>query len=395
MAMGMEVEIHRRITNAAGDTLDGDTPLFWHCWFNLVSDKIAPGGGAAFSNMEFVLGHFDQKTVAPAVALTKLTRRVQEMRSIWTQLYAQTGRLGTVVPREQPDHALTYHDDPEHGRTEGLLVGPSLAADDQLLYVHYTVGFAPLQWRDMLRGVAAVARPDNAASRARTHVLNGLAVASAIVESLDEAVRGSMPVAAATELVREELIGHLALVYMHAGVFIDRTLTLHLESLRRRAVRQARIAAVAQQLGFESGQPKNKIAALPRADLAQLFGVLSQASREVLSENIDVILDGLARKFEETHQLDFPEGFELESPEDGSATLGEFVRAGLDGADRISQQVLFGGMNLVGVDDSVPSHPMIPFEFRSIYAGRVSWAQLLIDATKILNWSRDPRQILA
>ncbi|ASR56103.1 hypothetical protein [Cellulomonas sp. PSBB021] len=78
----------------------------------------------------------------------------------------------------------------------------------------------------------------------------------------------------------------------------------------------------------------------------------------------------------------------------GSASLGDYVRAGLGSGVQVSQQVLFGGMNEVGIDRSNPAQPLVPFEMRSMFKHRVTWDQLETDAIKVLRWSRDPEHVV-
>ena len=75
-----------------------------------------------------------------------------------------------------------------------------------------------------------------------------------------------------------------------------------------------------------------------------------------------------------------------------AASLEDYLKAGLGSGQHFTQQVLFGGMNEVGIDASIPNKKLLPLEFRSIYKHRISWDELKADAVKILKWSRNPQQ---
>ena len=388
MAMGFEAEIHRRITDGHNTRLDGDTKLLQHPWFKLVSDKLTRSG-VKFSNMEFVVAHFDQYTVAEPTAITALTDRIAAIQAMSTQLYANVGQLGIVVPTQQGAHQIQFRNDPTYGPTQNLLVAPSPGADDNLLYVHYTVGFPPSDWQAMLAGVLTRQRGDGTYTRSHTHLTDGIAVAAATVTAFN------LDIAAAVHqhggnlaAVGQELHGHLALLYMHAAVFVDRTLDLALADLQGNHASQVKIANVTAQLDYGLQQPKNKIAALPRTSLASMWGLLSPAARAVLTAKANDVLTAFSDKIEAEHDLDFPENYQLTNAM-GTASLGDFITAGLDGQTPYSQQILFGGMNEVGVDNSVNGRPTVPFEFRQIFGGRVDWATLQHNATSVLRWSRD------
>lgn len=389
--MGMEAEIRRRVTDDDETVLAGDTRLLSHPWFRLVSDKMSAADGQ-YSNMEFVLKRFDQKTPAQAGALASLNERLDAMESVWTQLYATTGTLRVVVPPTQGAHTLMYYNVPAYGDTEDLLVAECPDDDDEgEMYVHYTVGFTPLEWHRMLTGISGVVVDDDEVSRAKTHLTNGLAVAATITDGLTDEIRALEDQPHAASLVREELVGHLALLYMHTVVWVERTLEKQLEELEDADDRdEDKIEAVNQQLPFGRGQVKNKIAALPRATLSQLYGVLSESAQAVLAAESETVLDAFAAKLEAAHGLDLPEKYILDSPADGSAALDEYIGAGLGNGRRISQKVLFGGMKEVGVDTSIDGLNLIPFEFRGLFTPGVDWAGLKRDARKVMEWSRNP-----
>jgi hypothetical protein len=392
--MGFEVEIHRRITDASSTRLNGDTKLLRHPWFTLVSDKLTRNH-VKFSNMEFVVAHFDQYTVPQLAAVPALTDRIAAIQAMRDQLYAADGPLGNVVTTQQGAHQIQFYNDPTYGQTQNLLVAQCPGDDDNRLYVHYTVGFPPSEWEAMLAGILTRSRADGADSRARTHLTNGIAVAATTVTALNAAI-GTAVNQHGGQLadVQRELRGHLALLYMHAAVFIDRTLDLKLKELQNSHAAQAEINNVTAQLPFGRKQPKNKIAALPRTSLANMWGLLSQAARAVLAANVDPVLNAFADKFENAHGLDFPDNYKLVSPIGTTASLVEFITAGLDGQAQYSQQVLFGGMNEVGVDNSVVNRPTVPFEFRQIFGGRVDFPTFQQNATSVLHWSRDLTQAL-
>ena len=388
MAMGFEAEIHRRITDGQNTQLAGDTKLLQHPWFKLVSDKLTRNQ-VSFSNMEFVVAHFDQYTVGQGAATTALNNRIAAIRAMWNELYANVGPLGNVVQLQQGVHQIQFRVDPVYGATQNLLVAPSPDVDDNRLYVHYTVGFPPSDWQAMLAGILTRQRPDGTYSRAHTHLTDGIAEAAATVAAFNaDIVMAVNNHGGNLAAVQRELRGHLALLYMHAAVFVDRTLNLELAALQQGNTPQAKINNVTAQLNFGLKQPKNKIAALPRASLASMWGLLSTAAQAVLVAKADDVLTRFADKIENEHDLDFPENYQLVSPM-GTASLGAFITAGLDGQAQYSQQILFGGMNEVGVDNSDPNRPTVPFEFRQIFGGRVDWATFQQNATSVLLWSRN------
>lgn len=393
MALGFEAEIFRKITNHNDIVLTGDTELLNHPWFRLVSDKFDAGNGQ-YSNMEYVVRHFDQLAGTDQNAADAIGDRVGALLLMDDELYAGQNTLVNLVTDPQPGgHPIHFYIDPVYGDTGNLRVRNCPGHDQRMLHIHYTVGFAPSQWRAMLEGIRAVTRADANDVRALTHLTNGLAVADTTVNvTLNGAIAGTGGHAAA---VRTELRGHLALLYMHAMVWIDRTLSVQRDHLQgAHLVDQAKLNRVLNQLHFGNGQVKNKIAALPRATLAQMYGVLSAASRQVLSANVDAVLNALATKVENAHGLDFPDNYQLVSAVAGTTSLVNYITSGLNGQNGISQQVLFGGMRETGVDNTIPGHAMVPFEFRSLFAAQVTWADLRFDAIKVTRWSRDLTRVL-
>ncbi|MEV0646278.1 hypothetical protein AB0I28_13540 [Phytomonospora sp. NPDC050363] len=392
MAMGFEVEIRRRITDNNQTVLIGDTELVQHPWFRLVSDKFNPGNGQ-YSNMEYVVGRFDQMAGTDQNAADLVTDRVRAMLMMNDELYAGEDLLANLVSNPQAgNQAINFYINATYGNTGNLRVRDCPANDDLRLYVHYTVGFEPSEWRTMLERIRPVVRPDSTQDRARTHLDDGLAVADHIVTNVVNGPINATGGQAAA--VRTELRGHLALLYMHATVWIDRTLTLQRNGLQAANAAQARITNVVNQLPFEGGQPKNKIAALPRARLSQMYGLLSAQSRQILAANVDPVLDAFSTKVETRHGLDFPDNFQLNNAVAGTTSLAVYITSGLNGQNGISQQVLFGGMNETGVDNATHGHPRVPFEFRSLFAARVTWADLRLDALKVAGWSRDQNRVL-
>lgn len=378
MAMGFELEMHRRITDANADNLPGDTRLLEHPWFRLVSDKVTIGG-VRISNLEFVTEHFDQYTVSAVAAQNMLADRIRALRATRDRLYGATGRLDAVLAGLTPENMPLQF----KGNWGGAVVGPCPGADDNLLLAHYTVGFPPGQWRQMLGGIFTVIRADSTRNRARTHLESALAMADAFVHT--NAGHINDPVAAT------ELRGHIALLYMHAAVWVDRTLTLALEELENSSnPDQDKIDNVTDQLDYGTKVPKNKIAALPRATLSELHDLLSDPAKQFLLAESEEVLNAIAAKLEQRHGLDLPEGYILKNDDAGKATLGQFLNAGMGTQTVYSQQILFGGMKEVGIDASQPLRPVIPFEIRQIYAGRVSWDDFSRDAARVLAWSRDP-----
>lgn len=73
--------------------------------------------------------------------------------------------------------------------------------------------------------------------------------------------------------------------------------------------------------------------------------MLDPAAQGYLSANVEEILDTFSDHLGEKLGVDLTEGYSLTSddPAVGSASLGEYVRAGLGSDEQVSQQVLFGG----------------------------------------------------
>ncbi|WP_285663174.1 hypothetical protein [Actinorhabdospora filicis] len=376
--MGFELEMHRRITDSNADNLPGDTRLVEHPWFRLVSDKVTIGG-QQISNLEFVTEHFDQYTVSAVAAQNALDDRIRALRSTRDLLYGATGRLDALLANHAPENmAIQFV---KNGGT--AIAGPCPGVDDNRLLVHYSVGFPPSQWRQMLGGIHTVIRDDSARNRAKTHLTNALAAADTLVHANAATINNA---AAGTELR-----GHIALLYMHAAVWVDRTLNLALRDVRKeRPINQNKIDNVDNQQPYGTKVPKNKIAALPRAMLCELHELLSDPAKQFLADEKEAVLNAIATKLEQQHGLDLPEGYVLESDEHGEASLGDFLGAGFGSNNEYSQQILFGGMKEVGIDRAQMARPVIPFEIRQIYASRVTWDEFSQQAARVLAWSRNP-----
>ncbi len=424
-AMGMEVETRRAIQTPGGEKIkQGDTKILEHEYFTLVTDKFS-----GYSNLEFVMKHFDQLSGTQAEAIAELKKRIAAMRNLAGELYANEGKLSLLVTggigntrsdiykSEQVDYSV------DGARTKFKSSDAKIAnapEDDNKLYVHYTVGFEPKYLFEVVKDIQKATRDDTDSARPKTHAENAIAIAPDIVATVD--------VSTLSDDEKEELRGHLALLYMQMIVFVERTVDLQADyledqkesyttriktinkeikdkgkstaSLRKRLKSyqdnlrrvKKKLADIAPQLAFNKGQPKNKIAALPRASLADIFGALSPNVQGVLTNNKETILDHFSDYIEREFKLDFNEGFVLESPIGEEASLGQYVRAGLTGTRQISQQVLFGGMNEVGIDTSIPGKSLLPLEFRSIFEQRVTWDELTDHAQRILKWSRDPKR---
>jgi hypothetical protein len=430
--MGLEAETRRVLNAPDGTTIsEGDTKVIEHEYFTLVTDKFRKT-----SNLEFVMKHFDQLAGTEPEAVLALKTRIDAMQALHNQLYAQTCRLGNVVPELGPNPTDIYSPQQvsykvskrksQNFDSSDATVNASPHGDDTKLYVHYTVGFRPAHWLKMVRGVHQHSRPDTTHSRAST-------IASA---ALDLAGASTLHGLTADEL--EQARGHIALMYMQLSVWSDRTASLQeasrkkqrnaaarevarLESeiekvkrdktlniltreaeltplekalkLKKRSLarRDQRLTLVQTAMEFGTGQVKNKILALPRASLAQMYGTLAPNVQRELSANAENILNALSEKLETEFGLDLNEECSLDSDNGESATLGDFLKAGLGSGTQISQQVLFGGMSEVGVDNGSGTNPnLVPFEFRSMFEHRVSWGELRTSATDLLKWSRNP-----
>ena len=425
--------MRRVIKNPANQFIDeGDTQLIDHQYFTLVTDHFQ---GA--SNMEFVMKHFDQLTGNEAEAIAALTNRIQAMHAFAQQLYAHNNRRLGDIPgvghgpldayRPNPVDYTDKLRNPIRFNSQDAVVDASPEPDDNRLYVHYTVGFHPRHWLKMVRDIHAVTRPDTDSNRPAT--LAG--------HALDLLNNYNNPRLSPAEI--QEARGHLALMYMEMSVWVDRTVDTGmkrakfirkkyreevekikqeiadikgnphlnflqkdsmLEPLRKKLKRKKailllkhnKVQAISDAKQYSKGQPKNKIAALPRAKLSQRFAILSANVQRELQESQEEILNMFAEHLERTLNLDLNESVVLENERLGiEEELGDFLKAGLGSGRAITQQVLFGGMNEVGIDNSSAANPnLLPLEFRNIYNHRVTWEELLADAIKVLRWSRDP-----
>ncbi|HEX7286310.1 MAG TPA: DUF4157 domain-containing protein [Candidatus Angelobacter sp.] len=452
-AMGMEVETRRKITSPAGEKIKGDIRILEHPYFTLVTDSFK-----GYSNLEFVMKHFNQLAGSEGDAIAELQRRIAAMKSLAEQLYAGEGRLGDVVANIGTGFGdiytparVEYNETPtkriDFQSEESLIAGGPDRFEDGKLYVHYTVGFEPKHWFKMVKDIHARTRKDTSSSRAKTQAGHAITAAGLVLDKIDTS--------SLNDTEREELRGHLALLYMQMAVFIERTMDLEWNRLKKifkgtkekleqdihkaerriaaidikikrvdkdeslnivqkdetlKKLRKSKrtlekvvtgkneiltrdrrkIKTIEKQLEFGKGQQKNKIAALPRATLSEMFAALSPKVQLVLQAKRESIVDTFAEHLESSVRLDLTENFELESPTREKATLIQYLNAGLGSGQRISQQVLFGGMREVGIDTSVMGKKLLPLEFRSIFDKRVTWDEMEAHAIKILKWSRDP-----
>jgi hypothetical protein len=430
--MGMELEMKRKILGRDGlPVAAGDTKVVKHDDFKLVTDHFS-----GYSNLEFVMKHFDQHADTADNAVAELRRRLLSMHALYQHIYHSNRRLDAI-----PGAGVNPHDTYRLGR---IGAGPtaysageaSVAAapvDDLKLYVHYTVGFQPKHWKKMVQDVAGATRGDTDKARPKTHATNALGAIPGA-----EAAVGNPPLAGDAQL---ELQGHLALLYMQMMVFAERTLSEQRPELRRiltesrrkrkaladeyarvdagplgllakatkldeieqkwnrrkRLTRQhaAKLKSLDDQLVYGTGQVKNKIAALPRASLADMYGALSGPVQARLSAGgvADAVLDAFSTHLWTTLKLDLNEYFELESPAHIVASMRDYLLAGFGSGQQFTQQVLFGGMNEVGIDRGRMDRTLLPLEFRSLFNHYVDWNEVAVDAEKVLRWSRDPENV--
>lgn len=431
-AMGMELETRRAVVGPDGNPIStGDTTLLEHPYFTLVTDHF---GG--YSNLELVMKHFNQLAGTESQAIEALTQRLVAMKALTDQLYASTRKIGAIpgVGTGLTDLYAPKHVGPLVGGYSATEASVAPApVDDGKLYVHYTVGFEPKDWFAMVKAVRDATRDDTEKSRPKTHA--GYAI-SAVPVVLDR-----INTTALTSGQREELRGHLALMYMQMSVFTEKTMNMQLPALKKQHARHKKkadevrseiarvkkdkslnllerdnlleplrkelkrlavpekktadkMASIDAQSKYGTGMQKNKIAALPRATLNQMYGALAVAVQKVLRDNSEAILEAFSDHLEATLGLDFND-FELvlkiEGKVEASATMEKFLEAGMGSGKDITQQVLFGGMKEVGIDTSVMGKKLLPLELRSVFHNRVTWAELLRDATKVLKWSRNPQ----
>jgi hypothetical protein len=433
--MGLEAETRRIIQNPNGKMIEkGDTDIIKHEYFTLVTDKFDKT-----SNLEFVMKHFDQLAGSEAEAIGELTKRIKAMEDLNTKLYANEGKLKDIVLElgTAPMVSIYTPQNVEYKDKRGtqikfnsqdtLIKAAEANVEDNKLYVHYTVGFPPKHWKKMIQSIHKFTRDDTDKSRPKTIAMHAL-------EMVDNYSGEGL-----TNDEREEAKGHLALIYMQMSVWIDRTadkqkvilcderkkklkdvmlLKAQIKSIENNANKnllekdnekrplmkklkakerncdkiKKKIEAINSAIEFGKGLPKNKIAALPRATLNEMFGVLSNNVQIALKRDKEKILDLFAETLEKKFQLDLNQGLELENNDLGQlASLGNFLEAGLGSNASYSQQLLFGGMTEVGIDNSSQANPnLLPLEFRSIYKHRVTWSELLSNAIDVLKWSRKP-----
>jgi hypothetical protein len=418
--MGFEAEVRRPIFDATGAKFPGDAPLLDHPFFTVVSDSqtgTTPGttDKVAYSNIEIVLKPFDQLQGSRDDALAALQTRLAAVQAMLGLIYpaaphADAWTLGSVLTTATtappggaaPLPGLALPTD-EHGNpidTRLAEIAPKRVThdDDGKLFVHYSIGIPPELLADALAMVTTKSRRKSVdpivtqefgprRRRRRRKVINQ--EANFAKEHAAAAPRVANRIAAtfATALTadeKREFVGQLVLVFTH-------------------------MAAFANIVAAQAGQPKNYILALSRAPLRSVYDTLSPATQAALHTNAAAIYDELGTGLEtsavrtELAEGRLPKGQILSDfnddderqVKDTSPTikLSDYVASGLGRHAAIDQEDVFGGMNEVAPDVSVFGGQTargrgVVLELRSLGAQRVDFATMTLALENLLTWSR-------
>ena len=364
-AMGMEVETALPIFQTGGVPFAGDTTLIDHKYYTLVTDyrKGGPDGKQLYSNLEFVMKHFNQMTGTLDDAEKELLRRFGAMQEYWVRLHSTMDARRTLaeVHPYMADEGLVS------SAPSGTYVDPTYAHDvGEKLYVHYTVGYAPEDVIGLVTSTLASAksRPTEGKLRAAESPTVATNVAKFLVDI--KGVRFS-----AAERARLE--GYVALVFMNVAAFHD---------------------DVAKDPA-ERGQVKNLTSALSRVPLKTAFETtLDDAIKDAIEDNFDdveqLIADPLGAWNDDHTRQVVTAADVLKDPrktETPVVKLGDYLKSALGRGAVIPQMHVFGGMRETDVDATVKGRG-IPMELRNVGKQFVTWKELWEDAKALLKQSR-------
>ena len=363
--MGAEAEIKMPVTDGRGADIPGDFKLVEHAYFTMVSDH-----RQGYSNLEFVMKPFDQLHGTEPEALNELQVRLDAMKSLRDEIYAAhtltplTSLAGYGANLTNPHTPLS----PAHNLAASARIDPLLPAyhmpaarEDGKVLVHYTIGF-PLKYMYQAMGLVSTRGYDGATFRPRVHANGARSAADRVVAWCG----GHLPAEDA-----EELKGAITLLYSQIAAFAEKT-------GRQRLARDAEYA---------DGQIKNKAALLSRVNLSDIYAELPRHVQTLLRNQMEGVLDIIAGELERYANLDFNEPDVRHVPGLRETTLIDYAKSGMGGA-AVDQQQVFGGMNVVGMDNTGLGGRKVPVEMRNMFSQFREWGEFVADARSLLVESR-------
>ena len=353
-AMGMEIEIPHPIFTASGEIYKGDTLIADHPDFKIVSDYrlgVVDGKETMYSNIEFVMKHFDQLSGSDDEAITELDKRLNAMKEIFVRVdKAEAGTFESFHPHARAD-GLTFTPNAERsivGRNAGRVIH---GKEPDNLFVHYTIGLRLEDIHDF--STAALSTAKNRSPATRSHAHKSLAVADNVATLLQKK-------AIVSDIELQKLKGFISLVYMHIGAFYDDV----------------------QDGG--AGQVKNKTAALSRVPLGTIFHeALPGHLKDLIKANFKAIDQLIADPFpnwNDKHRRRVNKDMPYIS-------TGDYMKSAFGMAAAIPQTLVFGGMHETDIDRH-RAGDLIPVEIRTFGKHYVNWDELREDALGLLRYSR-------
>lgn len=405
--LGFEAEIDLPVTKGNGQMFNvGDTELGTSTMplvedgeepaFEVVTDKRPLGEEDSYSNMEFVTGAVSVVGPDHETGPARLHRIADEMRTVQQQFYAKaaanprsalrggtlnltlTDKGRTAKLADQLDYTDTRQDDEDGG-----------------LFVHYSVG-VPLTgmpvFFDALRAADPhdrerdpynsdmEAAPGNQVKQARFRLFQAKEFGRDAVQKFREWAGAGKRKRGNKEQDEAALDGYSQLVYTQLTGMTD----------------------------YRSGQPKNSLIALSRANLATVRGYLPELVQDFLdtfdvNEEDNVFAELFDHRQRQTFSGEEGEGY---NPQEDTRQIDEDSRevsfeqyansafkragAGLEKGD-VTQEEVFGGMSTI---EPHPEHGsfMVPMEIRRLGGGRKTWDQLKRDLTNLANWAENAFQ---
>lgn len=357
-AMGMEVEIPHPILTKDGKMFVGDTNIAVHYpYFKIVSDyrhgKVE-GEKIRYSNIEFVMNHFNQLEGTEKEAITELNKRLSAMKDVFVRIDKEDeGSFKKFIPYSEQD-ALHFNEDYYEavvGRNTGGIIHEKKPDD---LFVHYTLGFALEDMADFSKNYLSK-KEFNRSTENQKRATESLEVANEVIEFLKGKIHFDK------EEDSDKVRGYISLVYMNVAAFHD------------------------QIANDNKGQIKNKTAALSRVPLGKIFTrLLSDPIKQILKNNFEHIDQIIANPLEKWND-DHVRQVNSESPE---IKLGAYMKSAFGLHESIEQTWVFGGMNEVEIDYDNVSTGLIPVELRTFGKHYVNWDELEKDAIELLKYTR-------
>ncbi|MFI7383821.1 DUF4157 domain-containing protein [Streptomyces sp. NPDC049813] len=363
---GFETEMAKRVNDAAGGKLPGDTDLGTSRTedFTVVSDSRTLDAGGSYSNVEFVSGAVQVVGTRATDGPDALDRIVDEMRRVRDDFYAAAE--GTPLADATMRLTLQPAADGVTLSSEGYTEQAGQAGRGDGLYVQYTIG-VPLagippvfdSYRDDPGSVG-----QNALPRAMFRLNQAKPFAQRELELFDASATGKKR----SRVDTDSLDGYLQLFF-------------------------TQVAAVADYLATDedSGQIKNLTIFLSRSPLAEAYALLDSDIQGYLKRNKKTIVDRLSA-FQETTEtegetLEFRDRATRQMPGLDKVSLMTYAYSGLTGNPVISQQQVFGGMREI-TPHAVEGSTVVPMEIRAIGNYFKTWDELKAELRKIANWAQ-------